>query len=329
VTTLESRYRRLLALLPWEYRRRYEEEMLGVLLDGAAEGQRRPRAAETADLVATAVRLRLRGTGRRLDDREWAAAAAAVGALTAIAMVAIGVRRIGMVLGVAYTYGQVDPTVGRGDVVRLTVWALVATAALIGWRRAAAVLALGGAAIEVVIFGYVYGGDSLRAAQPAVVALVAAAGLTAAVLRFSTFRLGRGPVLWALAAGAAAVLASLLEVTYRPDGTDVFVLGRALTAWSAAGWAVALVLAGAAVVALAPPVRRRTAALLAAPLTLPAVASVDPYSIAYGGLAYQAVALVVVPAAALAVGVALVHRREERMRLVDLGRAADLARRGS
>ena len=43
MTDLELRYRRLLALLPWEHRRRYEDEMLGVLLDGAKEGQRRPR----------------------------------------------------------------------------------------------------------------------------------------------------------------------------------------------------------------------------------------------------------------------------------------------
>ena len=31
MSALERRYRRLLALLPWEHRRRYEDEMLGVL----------------------------------------------------------------------------------------------------------------------------------------------------------------------------------------------------------------------------------------------------------------------------------------------------------
>lgn len=321
MSALESHYRRLLALLPWEHRRRYEEEMLGVLLDGAAEGQRRPRPAEVADLVATAVRLRLRGTARGLGDRRWADAFAAVGALVALAMVAVGLHRVGLVLAVAYAYGQVTPTVGRGDVVRLAVWVLVAVAAVIGRRRTAAVLAAGGAAVEVYVFGFVYGGDSLRAAPPAVCALVAAAGLAVAAARSSTYRLGRGPLLWALAAGAAAVCASPLTVV----GGRVYVLGRAPTTWSTAAWAVGALLAGLAVLALAPSVRRRAVALLAAPLVLLPIATVDPYSIPYGNTTYRALALVVAPVAAFALGVGLVHRREERMRLLDLGRAADRA----
>jgi hypothetical protein len=46
--TLERRYRRLLAFYPRAFRREHEQEILSVLLAGAAEGQRRPRLAEYA-----------------------------------------------------------------------------------------------------------------------------------------------------------------------------------------------------------------------------------------------------------------------------------------
>lgn len=55
---LESRYRRMLRLLPAAYREQRAEEILSTLLDGAAPGQRRPRIAQAASLAALAVRLR-------------------------------------------------------------------------------------------------------------------------------------------------------------------------------------------------------------------------------------------------------------------------------
>ena len=66
MSTLESRYRRLLMLLPSAYRERRAEEMLGVLLDGAAEGRRWPRAVEVASLAGLAVRLRTGAPGGSL-----------------------------------------------------------------------------------------------------------------------------------------------------------------------------------------------------------------------------------------------------------------------
>jgi hypothetical protein len=56
---LERRYRRLPVLYPRAFRREHEEEMLSVLLAGAADGQRRPRLAEAANLVANAIFMRL------------------------------------------------------------------------------------------------------------------------------------------------------------------------------------------------------------------------------------------------------------------------------
>ena len=57
---LEKRYRRLLALYPRSYRSQNEEEILGVLLDTAREGQRRPGVAASADLIRAAAWLGLR-----------------------------------------------------------------------------------------------------------------------------------------------------------------------------------------------------------------------------------------------------------------------------
>jgi hypothetical protein len=59
-TTLERRYRRLLAFYPRAFRREHEQEILSVLIAGAAEGQRWPRLAESTDLLKSAIFMRLR-----------------------------------------------------------------------------------------------------------------------------------------------------------------------------------------------------------------------------------------------------------------------------
>ena len=63
MSILESRYRRMLALLPAAYRERRAEEMLGMLLDGAADGQRWPRVVEAASVAGLSVRLRTGAPG--------------------------------------------------------------------------------------------------------------------------------------------------------------------------------------------------------------------------------------------------------------------------
>jgi hypothetical protein len=59
-TGLERGYRRLLACYPREFRLENEEEIFGVLLSTAADGQRRVGIAEAADLIRGALRARLR-----------------------------------------------------------------------------------------------------------------------------------------------------------------------------------------------------------------------------------------------------------------------------
>lgn len=57
---LERRYRRLLALYPKDFRRDHGEEMLVVLLACARDGRRGSTVADTANLLWSAVRMRLR-----------------------------------------------------------------------------------------------------------------------------------------------------------------------------------------------------------------------------------------------------------------------------
>ena len=68
---LERRYRRLLAWYPAEHRRTYGEEMIGVLLASAADGQRRPKFADTIDMFAGAWRVRLRSALTSVPDPGW------------------------------------------------------------------------------------------------------------------------------------------------------------------------------------------------------------------------------------------------------------------
>lgn len=75
---LERRYRRLLAWFPAEHRHTYGEEMIGVLLASAPDGQGRPAPGDVADLVSSGLRTRLRTwSGVRKIDPRWADALAA------------------------------------------------------------------------------------------------------------------------------------------------------------------------------------------------------------------------------------------------------------
>lgn len=62
---LERRYRRWLRWYPASFRREYEAEILGVLMAGAREGQRRPELLECLDLMTNGLRMRLRPAAPR------------------------------------------------------------------------------------------------------------------------------------------------------------------------------------------------------------------------------------------------------------------------
>jgi threonine/homoserine/homoserine lactone efflux protein len=99
--TLERRYRRLIRLYPAAWRARYEDEVVGTLLDAAGPGRDSVSPAEAADLVRGAVVQRLRalaaapGRGRgRATARLAGSVAAAAGAAVAVVLVGLSVSDV-------------------------------------------------------------------------------------------------------------------------------------------------------------------------------------------------------------------------------------------
>ena len=66
---LEQGYRRLLACYPRAFRSEHAEEVLAVLMASAPQGQQRPRLAEAADLLRSALKMRLRGPAPASENR--------------------------------------------------------------------------------------------------------------------------------------------------------------------------------------------------------------------------------------------------------------------
>lgn len=81
---LERRYRRLLRWYPPSFRHDSEGEMLGVLMAGARDGKRWPSAAEAADVLRGALRMRLRLPPPGSKNRGWSDAWAAFSVLAPV-----------------------------------------------------------------------------------------------------------------------------------------------------------------------------------------------------------------------------------------------------
>ena len=102
---LERSYRRLLRWYPAPYRHRHEEEILGVLMAAAQPGQRRPGARESADLVLSALKIRMRMATRRAGSQPWAAALALTGVLLPLLMLLLKLILF-LDRGVQYGFGS-------------------------------------------------------------------------------------------------------------------------------------------------------------------------------------------------------------------------------
>lgn len=157
---LERRYRRLLAAYPAAFRREQEDEMLAVLMAGARRGQRQPGILESADLIRSAVGMRLRLIGSGAQNRPWA------DALALFSLLAPAFLLLATILEVALPYrplpGGVSPLVvvaGRhsqingphllsflGFDIALGCQAVIAALALLGlrWLALAAIAASAG-----------------------------------------------------------------------------------------------------------------------------------------------------------------------------------------
>ncbi|MEV4655947.1 hypothetical protein [Micromonospora sp. NPDC049301] len=348
---LERRYRRLLALYPWEHRRVYEDEMLAVLLAGARPGQRRPAPGDVLNVVGAGLRARLRVGARGFTEPTWAEAAAVTGLLVGLLLLALSaaslldqlIRNPSLPPG----YGPSGPDLV--DWLRVAGWAGVCVAVLVGWRWLAAGLAWAG----------VLGWGALVAPQSSdnptyvvdtlpqfALAVVAAAALTVPTPRRRLLALlgVRRLVALLLAPAAAVTLLEVNRVTspaFDPvDGATYQVFygieaSSELVLWLYVAGLVAAALAMlVALATLHPGVRRRIVVML-----LPVAALALVIDSALAGWATstmhmghtiplvpaQWAMLVLVPAVTFLAGALLVRRREETLRMVAIGRAADRA----
>jgi hypothetical protein len=102
---LEGGYRRLLRWYPAWYRGQHEEEMLGVLMTAARPGQRRPGARASADLLWSALKIRVRTVLRGAASQPWADALTLFGVLLPLLMVVLRVTEL-CVSGARYGFGS-------------------------------------------------------------------------------------------------------------------------------------------------------------------------------------------------------------------------------
>jgi hypothetical protein len=101
---LERGYRRWLRWYPRTFRREHEAEVLGVLLAGAREGQRRPDPVECLDLLRGALSMRLRP---RVPRTEWTM-------VTAVRLIYLGaVLELAAAVTVLATSGNVSSSMAH------------------------------------------------------------------------------------------------------------------------------------------------------------------------------------------------------------------------
>ncbi|WP_433127680.1 hypothetical protein ACQPWW_32835 [Micromonospora sp. CA-240977] len=207
--TLHQAYRWLLTCYPRAYRRQYEDELLGVLLDDAAPGQRRPTARDVSALLGGAVRAHVRQGGARFSVDAWRDAAQVLGLIAALLLFVrsarVPVLHLSM-LAQSYPDGIGEKFALWPGGLGAALWLVVAVFTAFGLGRAAAAIAVGGVAFEVVRVAEAYGQYStVFDIWPAVLAAMVPLALALRAPRSVTATLAR----WRLRTLTAATLVSV------------------------------------------------------------------------------------------------------------------------
>ena len=262
---LEGRYRRLLAWYPRSFRREQEGEMLAVLMAGARPGQRRPGLPETADLLRSALGMRLvlamrsLGPGRR--SQRWTDALALFSVVAPLFLVIVAIlevavpyrlppeSRLLVVLGWHEIGGLSLLRVPFFDVA-VCLQVVVAVCALLGWRRLT-LIAMAASVLYWIVYWrvFVYGISSV----PDALQLLAAGAYllgAAALLASPGPRHGRHLMNWRhwavlLPAAAFVQVSTLLLYATSP------IMFRGLRSPDTSGYLVLSVVFAAAAVVLA------------------------------------------------------------------------------
>ena len=182
MTTLERRYRRLLAWYPWAYRQEHEDERLGGLLAGAA-GRRRPGLGDSADLMLGGLRMRARYAARSFPESDLAEALAVVLLLVPVLLLpgaAAGLHEVGWWLRHDRAPQNVMLTFPAAPLWGL--WLVAGILGLLRQRRAEAVVAVLAGVLLTLILSF-HPQDSLLVAQEVTPwVLLALLGVAGAVL---------------------------------------------------------------------------------------------------------------------------------------------------
>jgi hypothetical protein len=335
---LERRYRNLLAWYPWEHRRQYEDEMAETLVAGAKPGQRRPSVLVTADIARTAAAARVRYAVRELAGHHWADACAVTGLLAAIVVLSLRTRSVAGYAAAELVGVPAYFLIDIAGLVPIAIWLAVVVFAVAGMRRTSATAAWSGVAFDFAITMYQPDFPTVRGYSiwPFLLAMVAAAALTvrSAPRRGARLLGGRRLTLVGLGcvAGLAGASGGALLNQYSRWGSWDFSAAMAdtrLNGVSLAGGVIALASAGIAVWTLGPALRRRIVALFAPPLALFAAVQVGSTYQYQPGISYmypepvQWLGAAMIIPVTLVAAVLFVQRRERRLRLIELGRAAD------
>jgi hypothetical protein len=216
MSDLEARYRRLFAAYPAAQRAEREDEMVGLLLDLAEPGQRRPSRREALSIVTNGLACRARSA------EEWRAGLACAGAVAVVVAVAMAVVGLGVAVlpGHARLPGT-EALVPGAEAPAIAGWAaaVVALGLAIGWppgRLRPVVTAL----VLVVGVGLVAAGPQLVGPlrhQLMAFALFLALSLAAAD---TSWRARAGAVAGGLALGLAQFGRFLGENTQLPGYDD-------------------------------------------------------------------------------------------------------------
>ena len=337
--SLEDGYRRLLSFYPREHRLLYEEEMIAVLMAGAAPDRRRPSPADWFDIAVSATAVRLRRAGQAVAADAWRQAAYVVLIGGSILLLAIGLRRNGLEVAGHLRHADYDLPLVVSDWVRPALWALVAVTAVARLRPAAALLAMVAAAAEGVRVAAWYAWSPSRVLEACWLLTIAAVTAVAAAALARAERLPRPRGMWLLAAaGALTVAGGFVDARWAaplPSGrVSGLILGQLVSVgWGLACYVAAAGLTGWAWLRLAGAVRRR---VLVFGVPVLAMLILVPYG--FGGFMFvsqrnvdhptqlvwfQWAVLVIVPLLAFAVGVLALNRYERLRHLMRLGRAAE------
>jgi hypothetical protein len=145
--SLEHRYARLLACYPEPFRSAHAGEMLGVLMAGAGESQRRPRPREYSNVLGSALGMRLRTMGQPLKD-----ALALFSFLAPLFVLAVYILEVAFPYHVASRYSGIHLLGQPGFRAVLISQAVIAVLVLAGLRWVAvAAIAAGSIACGIVL----------------------------------------------------------------------------------------------------------------------------------------------------------------------------------